>query len=104
MPKLIVLYPPPSDPAVFERRYRFEHAPLVMEKIPGLRKFVSAHVLAAPSGSVSYQRVAELYFDSMQSLQAAVASAGGQEAMAHANEISTGGPLTVLIAEDDKQS
>ena len=102
MPKLIVLYPPPSDPAAFERRYRLEHAPLVLEKIPGLKKFVAAHVLAAPSGSVSYQRVAELYFDSMQSLQAAMASAGGQEAVAHANEISTGGPPIVLIAEDDK--
>jgi hypothetical protein len=45
--------------------------------------------------------VAELYFDSLASLQAAVESAGGQEAVAHAAEISTGGPPVVLIAEDD---
>lgn len=102
MPKLIVLYPPPSDPAAFERRYRLEHAPLVMERIPGLRKFVAAHVLASPTGAVSYQRVAELYFDSMASLQSAMASEGGQAAVAHALEISTGGPPVVLIAEDDK--
>ena len=29
MPKLIVLYPAPTDPEVFERRYHEEHAPMV---------------------------------------------------------------------------
>jgi hypothetical protein len=42
-----------------------------------------------------------LYFDSADSLQSAMASAGGQAAVAHAMEISTGGPPLVLIAEDD---
>lgn len=102
MPKLIVLYPPPSDPAAFEQRYRLEQAPMVIGGIPGLKKFVSAHVLAVPTGAVSYQRVAELYFDSMAALQAAMGSEGGQAAVAHAAEISTGGPPVVLIAEDDK--
>ena len=101
MPKLIVLYPPPTDVTTFERRYRAEHAPMVMQKIPGLRKFVAAHVLGAPAGAPAYQRVAELYFDSVESLQAAMGSAGGQEAVAHAIEISTGGAPVVLIAEDD---
>jgi uncharacterized protein (TIGR02118 family) len=102
MPKLIVLYPPPADAAAFERRYHLEHAPMVMEKIPGLKKFVAARVLGSPAGSAPYQRVAELYFDSMESLQSAVASPGGQATVAHAVEISTGGPPVVLIAEDDK--
>jgi len=102
MPKLIVLYPPPADAAIFERRYRSEHAPMVLEKIPGLKKFVAAHVLGTPAGTAApYQRVAELYFDSLESLQAAMASGGGQAAVAHAMEISTGGPPVVLIAEDD---
>ena len=102
MPKLIVLYPPPSDAATFERRYRSEHAPMVMEKIPGLKKFVAAQVLGTPAGPAPYQRVAELYFDSMAALQAAMASPGGQAAVAHAMEISTGGAPVVLIAEDDR--
>jgi hypothetical protein len=46
--------------------------------------------------------VAELYFDSMQALQAGIASPGGQATVAHAVEISTGGAPVVLIAEDDK--
>ena len=102
MPKLIVLYPPPADTAIFERRYRLEHAPMVLEKIPGLKRFVASHVLGAPTGTAPYQRVAELYFDSLESLQAAMASGGGQATVAHAMEISTGGPPVVLIAEDDK--
>jgi uncharacterized protein (TIGR02118 family) len=102
MPKLIVLYPLPADTALFERRYSLEHAPMVLEKIPGLKKFVSSRVLGAPMGTAPYQRVAELYFDSIESLQAAMASVGGQATVAHAMEISTGGPPVVLIAEDDK--
>lgn len=101
MPKLVVLYPPPTDAAVFERRYTQEHAPIVHSKIPGLKKFVAARVLGAPAGAPPYQRIAELYFDSMDTLQAAVASPGGLEAVSHAMEISTGGAPIVLIAEDD---
>jgi uncharacterized protein (TIGR02118 family) len=102
MPKLIVLYPPPDDVTTFERRYHAEHAPMVVQKIPGLKKFLAAQVLGTPAGATPYQRVAELYFDSIESLQAALASPGGQATVAHAVEISTGGPPVVLIAEDDK--
>lgn len=104
MPKLIVIYPTPVDPVVFERRYRLEHVPIVRGKIPGLRKFVAARVLGTPTGAAPYQRVAELYFDSVDSLQAAMASSEGQAAVGHAMEISTGGAPVVLIAEDDLAS
>jgi uncharacterized protein (TIGR02118 family) len=104
MPKLIVLYPPPADVSTFEQRYHSEHAPMVIEKIPGLKKFVAAQVLGTPVGKAPYQRVAELYFDSMEALQAAMASPGGQTTVAHAMEISTGGAPVVLIAQDDKSA
>ena len=101
MPKLIVLYPPPVDVTVFERRYQSEHAPMVVQNVPGVTKFLAAQVLGTPAGAAPYQRVAELYFESMAALQAAMASPGGQATVAHAMEISTGGPPVVLIAEDD---
>ncbi len=101
MPKLIVLYPPPTDVTTFERKYRLEHAPMVVQKVPGLKKFLATRVLGTPAGAAPYQRVAELYFESIESLQTAMASAGGQATVAHAMEISTGGPPVVLIAEDD---
>ncbi|CAN5880158.1 hypothetical protein BH18ACI5_BH18ACI5_10670 [soil metagenome] len=102
MPKLIVLYPTPTDVITFERRYHAEHAPMALQTIPGLTKFVAAQVLGTPAGPAPYQRVAELYFDSMDSLVSAMASPGGQETVAHAMEISSGGAPVVLIAEDDK--
>ena len=67
MPMLLVLYPPPADVGTFERRYETEHAPMVLQKIPGLKKFLAARVLGTPEGAVPYQRVAELYFDSIES-------------------------------------
>jgi uncharacterized protein (TIGR02118 family) len=47
MSKLIVLYPPPADVPTFERRYQSEHAPMVTQKIPGLKKFLAAKVLGS---------------------------------------------------------
>lgn len=61
---------------------------MVIEKIPGLKKFVASQVLGALTGTAPYLRVAELYFDSLESLQAAMASGGGQA-------------IVVLIEEDD---
>jgi len=104
MPKLIVLYPRPVDPEVFERRYRDEHVPMVHKNIAGLTKFVAARVLGTPAGPAPHARVAELYFASMTALQAAMASTGGQTTVGHAMEISTGGPPLVLIAEDDESA
>jgi uncharacterized protein (TIGR02118 family) len=102
MPKVIVLYPPPKDANEFERRYRTEHAPMVVGKIPGLKQFVAARIVGAPDGSAgAYQRIAELYFDTNAALQAGLASPECQAAVAHAVEISSGGTPTVLVAEDD---
>lgn len=101
MPKLVVLYPPPTDVQTFERRYRDEHVPMVMKEINGLRKFVAAKVVGSPMGAAQFHRIAELYFDSVEALQAAMTSPGGQATGAHAAEISTGGAPVVLIAEDD---
>jgi uncharacterized protein (TIGR02118 family) len=83
--KLIVLYPPPSDAASFERFYHAEHAPMV-RKIPGLKKFVAAKVVGTPSEKAPYQRVAELYFDSVETLHPRWAHPLVKTAVAHAME------------------
>lgn len=102
MPKLLVLYPPPKDAAVFERRYREEHTPMVHQNMKGMTKFVATRVLGAADGSAPpYARAAELYFATMEELKAAAGSAGGASTVAHAVEISTGGPPVILVAEDD---
>ncbi len=101
MAKLVVLYPQPTDPDTFERRYRDEHGPMVHEKISGLRGFAAGRVVPPPNGNAPYARVAELTFDSVRDLERAMSSDDGQAVVAHALEISTGGPITALgIVED----
>jgi uncharacterized protein (TIGR02118 family) len=101
MTKLLVLYPHPTDAAEFERRYREEHTPMVHAKIAGLRKFYAGRIVGSAVGAAPYARVAELTFDSVDALNASMNSPDGQAVVGHAFELSTGGPMTVLIVEED---
>jgi uncharacterized protein (TIGR02118 family) len=101
MTKLLVLYPPPADADTFERRYREEHAPLVHAKLAGLRRFSAGRVVGSPGGAAPFARVAQLEFDSRDALDAALNSPDGRSVVGHALEISTGGPITALVVEDD---
>jgi len=100
--KIMVIYPRPTDVDAFEKAYVDEHIPLAMEKIKGLSKFAATKVVGTPDGSTPpYYRIAELYFPSMEALQKCAASAGTQEAVAHAFAISTGGPPIILVSEEE---
>jgi uncharacterized protein (TIGR02118 family) len=99
--KIVVLYPHPTDAEEFERAYRDQHLPMVVEKVRGVSKGVITRVVGAPGGQAPFYRMAELHFPSMEALQAAASSAGGQETIAHAFQISTGGPPIVMIAEEE---
>jgi uncharacterized protein (TIGR02118 family) len=100
MVKVIVLYGQPSDPDAFEQHYAGTHVPLA-DKIPDLRLFEASRVVATPDGSEPpYYRVAELSFDSLEALQAALSSPEGQETVADIPNFASGG-ATVLIAQVD---
>jgi hypothetical protein len=58
-------------------------------------------VLGTPTGAAPYQRVAELYFESSDFTSGRDGFGWRPATVAHAMEISTGGPPLVLIAEDD---
>lgn len=98
--KLIVMYPPPADVQTFERLYQDEHVPMAVKKLAGMTKIVATKVQASPQGTPAFYRIAEIHFPSLDALQACAASAGGKETLAHAAKISTGGPLVVLIGEE----
>jgi hypothetical protein len=51
-------------------------------------------------GELVFAYAAELVFPSMEKLQAALGSDEGQKVVGHAIEISTGGPMTVIILEE----
>ena len=100
--KLVVIYPRPADVDAFERAYAEEHVPLAAEKIRGMTKFVATRVVGSPGGATPpFHRIAELHFPSVEALREAAASAGAQEAVAHAVAISTGGEPILLIAEEE---
>jgi uncharacterized protein (TIGR02118 family) len=99
--KMVVLYPHPTDVKVFEKRYKEEHIPLAVKKLIGKTKIVATKIKNSPQGVSPFHLIAEVHFPSMEALQACASSKGGKETVAHAEAISTGGPLTILIAEEE---
>jgi len=98
MAKLLVLYHPPTDPAAFDTHYADIHIPLA-KQLPGLRSYtINAGPVAGPAGAVPYYLVAELTFDSLPDLQAALGSAEGQAATADLGSFAQAG-VTVLMYE-----
>ncbi len=77
MVKLIALYKTPDDQAAFDQHYRDVHTPLV-KKMPGLRKLEVARITGAPIGEPKHHLIAEMYFDSQEAANAALASAEGK--------------------------
>ncbi len=98
--KVVVIYPQPKDVEAFEKAYTEEHLPMAAKKLAGVTGFVATKVVGSPLGTPPYHRIAEIYFPSMDALQACLTSPGGQETAAHAISISTGGAPVFLIAEE----
>ncbi len=100
--KLVVIYPRPTDVEAFEKAYVDDHVPMAKEKIKGMTKFVATKVLGTPDGQTPpFYRIAELHFPSIEALKKSAASAGAQEAVAHAISIFSGGVPIFLVAEQE---
>jgi uncharacterized protein (TIGR02118 family) len=97
MIKLTALYKKPTNIDAFEQHYAQVHIPLV-EKIPGIRKTEWTRFLASPQGEAPYYMMYEMYFDSMDSYQAAMKSeenkAAGQDLLSFAKDL-----VTLMVAE-----
>jgi uncharacterized protein (TIGR02118 family) len=78
--KLIALYTQPENPTEFDQKYFGTHVPLI-EKVPGLLKMEVAKVSKnLMGGATPYYMIAELTFESMDALNAAMSSPEGQAA------------------------
>ena len=77
MVKLVALYNRPSDPEEFERHYTSVHTPLV-RKYPGLRRLEITRIATSPMGDAKFQLMAEMYFDSREAMDTAMASPEGK--------------------------
>jgi uncharacterized protein (TIGR02118 family) len=99
--KLIVAYPPPKDVDAFEAVYQKEHVPMAVAKLAGKTKIVATKVLPSPQGNPKFHRIVEVHFPSLEALERCAASVGAKETLAHAVQISSGGPPLIMIAEED---
>jgi len=99
--KLVVIYPRPTDVERFEKLYTEEHIPMAIKKLAGKTKLVATKVVDVSKGTPAFYRIAEIHFPSLEALNACTASQGGQETMAHAESISTGGGPIFVVAEEE---
>jgi uncharacterized protein (TIGR02118 family) len=94
MHRLLVLYPPPSDPDHFRSYYEDTHLPLAA-KLPGLRAYRYSFDVAAAEGESPYYCVFEADFDDAAALSAARESTEGQAVRADVPNYATGGAVVL---------
>jgi uncharacterized protein (TIGR02118 family) len=94
MHRLIVLYPPPTDPDHFRTYYEETHLKLA-EKLPGLRGYRYGFDVAAAEGESPYFCVFEADFDDAAALSAASESPEGQATLADVPNYATGGVVVL---------
>jgi uncharacterized protein (TIGR02118 family) len=99
--KLIVAYPQPTNAQAFEKVYNEEHVPMAVAKLDGKTRIVATKIMASPQGTPAFYRVAEVHFPSMAALEACAGSPGGKEVLQNAMKISSGGPPTIMIGEEE---
>lgn len=96
MYKLVILIEAPDDWSAFEAGWpQFLHH---AERMPGLRREATSRVEEVLFGNRTISIVHELFFDSRQAAQEAMASPQGSEAGRRLQEL-TQGRMTLLFAE-----
>ena len=95
---LTVLYGQPDDPAAFDAYYTGTHVPLA-DKIPDVRSFTYRHCSSLDGSTPPYHLIAELSFDSLESLQSSMSSAEGQAAAGDVPNFASGG-ATLMVAHE----
>jgi uncharacterized protein (TIGR02118 family) len=98
MAKLLIMYNQPADPAAFDAHYFGTHVPIFVQS-PGIRggSFNRGPVVPLVGDNAIYL-VAEVEFDSMDELNAALASAPAQAAIADLPNFAGAG-VTILAYE-----
>lgn len=102
MVKMTVIYQTPKDIDFFERHYFDVHIPLA-KKLPGLIKYeINDHAIISTTGHLPY-RIANLYFDSMETMKIAFASEIGQQCAADRKILAPGSEDVQIYLYDTKE-
>jgi hypothetical protein len=99
---LLILYPHPKDADAFDRAYREEHLTYAGPRLQaqGATGVVTQRVVGPAFAPPPYHLMSDVSFPTLDALKACAGSTGGQEALAHAASISTGGaPMLMVVAE-----
>jgi uncharacterized protein (TIGR02118 family) len=94
MHRLLVLYPPPTDPDHFRTYYEQTHLKLVA-KIPGLRSYRYGFDVAAAEGESPYFCAFEGDFDDAAAMGAAFETPEGEATLADIPNYATGGAVAL---------
>lgn len=98
MVKITVLYGNPQDPRAFEKYYAQTHLPLAAQ-VSGVSRIELSKIVGTPAGmNPPYYRMAELWFDSQEQMEATMASPEAKAAVADIANFATGG-ATVFICQ-----
>jgi len=99
---LLILYPIPKDTKTFDRAYREEHLPYAGPKLVGATGVKTKRVAGPGFAPPPYHLMSDVSFPTLDALKACAGTKGGQEALAHAASISTGGaPMLIAVTDDD---
>src|SRR6266849_6150497 len=97
--QLLVIYPPPKDPAAFDRAYREEHLPYAGPRLVGATGVKTQRVVGPGFAPPPYHLMSDVSFPTLDALKACAASEDGKEALAHAASISSGGaPMLIVVS------
>jgi len=99
---LFILYPHPKDADAFDRAYREEHLAYAGPRLQaaGATGVITQRVVGPAFAPPPYHLMSDVSFPSLETLKACAGSEGGQEALAHAASISSGGAPVLLVAVD----
>jgi uncharacterized protein (TIGR02118 family) len=99
---LLIHYPLPKDTKTFDRAYREEHLPFAGPKLVGATGVKTKRVAGPGFAPPPYHLMSDVSFPTLDALKACAGTKGGQEALAHAASISTGGaPMLIAVTDDD---
>jgi uncharacterized protein (TIGR02118 family) len=77
MVKFMITFTQPSNVTVFERAYNDLLA--LVERMPDIERRQVVNVLGSPVGEAPYYRILEIYFESVERMEASLRSKAGQE-------------------------
>ena len=97
MVKFIITFSMPANVDVFEKAYNDLLA--LVERMPNIERRQVVNVLGSPIGEAPYYRILEIYYASVEQMEASLRSSAGQETGAELGRRFTVGKYSAFYAE-----